>query len=199
MVFTYQSIQNPDAQSPLRSSWENITVTAPDARTVVFKLPGPLASFPYTMTNGIVPKHILGNVPPAGLRSADFNTVHPVGAGPFAWQAIQVSGNDPSVAQEQIALVPFANYSRGAPKLREFIVHAYVSKAKLIKAFKSGQLTGAAGLTSVPADVKKVPLVRGAQSVIDCRQPWYSSRPPAAYCLTKTFVRLWSRALTARR
>ncbi len=157
VVFTYQAIQNPDAQSPLRSSWQSITVSAPNPQTVVFKLPGTLASFPYTMTNGIVPKHILGNVPAAGLRSVDFNTVHPVGAGPFAWQAIQVAGNDPSVAQEQIALVPFAGYNRGEPKLREFIVHAYASQADLIQAFKSGQLTGAAGLTSVPPDVKNMP------------------------------------------
>jgi peptide/nickel transport system substrate-binding protein len=156
VVFTYQSIQNPDAQSPLRSSWENITITAPDTHTVVFKLPGTLASFPYNMTNGIVPKHILAGIPAANLRSADFNTVHPVGAGPFAWQAIQVTGNDPSVAQEQIALVPFSGYARGAPKLRELIIHAYVSKAKLIQAFQSGQLTGAAGLSNVPSSAKKV-------------------------------------------
>ncbi|HVX47925.1 MAG TPA: ABC transporter substrate-binding protein [Candidatus Saccharimonadales bacterium] len=154
VLFTYQTIQDPDAQSPLRDSWQNITVSAPDSRTVVFKLPGTLASFPYTMTNGIVPKHILEHVPAAGLRSADFNTVHPVGAGPFAWQAIQVSGNDPSVAEEQIALVPFDNYGRGAPKLREFIVHVYASSAQLTAAFKSGQLTGAAGLSSVPDSIK---------------------------------------------
>jgi peptide/nickel transport system substrate-binding protein len=157
VIFTYQAIQNPDAQSPLRGSWQNIIVSAPNAQTVVFKLPGSLASFPYTMTNGIVPRHILGGIPAAGLRSADFNTVHPVGAGPFAWQAIQVAGNYPSTAQEQIALVPFAGYSRGAPKLREFIVHAYASQTDLIQAFKSSQLTGAAGLTSVPADVKNMP------------------------------------------
>jgi peptide/nickel transport system substrate-binding protein len=150
VVFTYNTIQNPDAQSPLRTSWENITITAPNPQTVVFKLPGTLASFPYTMTNGIVPKHILEHVPASGLRSADFNTVHPVGAGPFSWQAIQVSGNDPSSAQEQIALIPFKNYSRGMPKLREFIIHAYVSRDKLLKAFRSGQLTGLAGFTSVP-------------------------------------------------
>lgn len=157
VVFTYQAIQNPDAQSPLRSSWQNITVTAPNPQTVVFKLPGSLASFPYTMTNGIVPKHILGNIPAANLRSADFNTVHPIGAGPFSWQAIQVAGNDPSVAQEQLALVPFAGYSRGAPKLREFIVHAYASQPALIQAFQSGRLTSAAGLTSLPPSVKKMP------------------------------------------
>lgn len=156
VVFTYQLIQNPDAQSPLKSSWENITVSAPNAQTLVFKLPGTLASFPYTMTNGIVPKHLLADIPPAGLRSADFNTVHPVGAGPFAWQAIQVTGNDPSVAQEQIALVPFTDYARGAPKVREFILHAYASPEKLIQAFRGGQLTGVAGLTNVPPSVKKM-------------------------------------------
>jgi peptide/nickel transport system substrate-binding protein len=156
VVFTYQSIQNPDTQSPLHDSWQNITVSAPNAQTVVFKLPGRLVSFPYTMTNGIVPKHLLANIPPAGLRSADFNTVHPVGAGPFAWQAIQVSGNDPSVAEEKVALVPFAGYARGEPKVKEMIVHIYVSKPKLIQAFRAGQLTGVAGLNSVPKDIKEM-------------------------------------------
>ena len=153
VVFTYQLIQNPDSQSPLENSWQNITVTAPNPQTVVFKLPDPLASFPYTMTNGIVPKHLLAKIPPDGLRSADFNTVQPIGAGPFAWQAIQVAGNDPSAAEERIALTPFANYARGAPKLREMIIHAYASKTDLTNAFRSGQLTGAAGLTTVPTNL----------------------------------------------
>jgi peptide/nickel transport system substrate-binding protein len=85
VVFTYQSIQNPDAQSPLQSSWAGISVTAPDPNTVVFKLPGVLAAFPSNLTNGIVPRHLLADIPPSDLRSADFNTVNPVGAGPFAW------------------------------------------------------------------------------------------------------------------
>lgn len=157
VAFTYQAIQNPDAQSPLRSSWQNVIVSAPNPQTVTFKLPGPLASFPYNMTNGIVPKHILGDIPAVSLRSADFNTVHPIGAGPFAWQDIQVAGNDPAVAQEQIALVPFTGYSRGTPKLREFIVHAFASQDELVSAFRSGQLNGAAGLTSVPAAIGQMP------------------------------------------
>ncbi len=108
VLFTYQLIQNPDARSPLQASWRGITVTAPDARTVVFKLPGTLASFPYNLTNGIIPQHLLRSVPPSGLRSADFNTVNPVGAGPFTWQAIQVKGNgNPRSSQTQIALSPF--------------------------------------------------------------------------------------------
>lgn len=151
VLFTYQAIQNPDAQSPLQSSWQGVTVSAPDALTVVFKLPDALAAFPYNLTNGIVPEHLLSKIPPSDLRSADFNTVHPVGSGPFAWQAIQVAGNgDPQNAQEQIGLTPFASYHGGQPKLQKFIVHVFASDKQLIGAFKSKQLNGAEGLDQLP-------------------------------------------------
>jgi peptide/nickel transport system substrate-binding protein len=52
--------------------------------------------------------------------------------------------------------VPFANYGRGTPKLRELIIHAYASKTRLIQAFQSGQLTGAAGLDNVPGGIRKM-------------------------------------------
>ena len=57
VLYTYQTIQNPDAQSPLQSSWQGIKVTASDAQTIIFKLPNPLAAFPHNLTNGIIPKH----------------------------------------------------------------------------------------------------------------------------------------------
>lgn len=164
VVFTYQLIQNPDAQSPLRSGWQGITVSATDPQTVVFKLPDQLASFPYNMTNGIVPEHLLDKIPAVGLRSADFNTVHPVGAGPFALQDIKVTGNDPATAQEQIELLPFAGYADGKPKLQEFIAHAYADKNDLVHAFKAGRLNGAQGLDSVPASVN-------GMSSVEARSP----------------------------
>lgn len=154
ILYTYQMIQNPDAQSPLQSSWQGITITAPDAHTVVFALPGPLASFPYMLTNGIVPKHVLSSISPENMRTADFNTIHPVGAGPFQWQAIQVADSSPANAEEQIALTPFANYADGQPKLQEFVVRAFGSEEAFIKALKTRQLTGAAGLSEVPKDIQ---------------------------------------------
>lgn len=150
VVFTYQAIQNPDAQSPLQSSWQGITVKAAGPQTVIFKLPDPLAAFPDNLTNGIIPKHLLASVPAANLRSADFNTEHPVGAGPFAWQAVQVTGSDPNTAEEQVALVPFTNYQGGRPKLQQFVVHAYANNDQLVQAFRANQLNGAEGLTTVP-------------------------------------------------
>ena len=157
VLFTYQTIQNPDAQSPLQTSWQGISITAPNAYTIVFSLPDPLASFPYSMVNGIVPKHLLEKLPPADLRSADFNTAHPIGAGPFVWRSIQVSGSDPLTSQSQIQLLPFAHYYTGMPKLQQFVVHAYAAQAQMISAFKSNQLNGAEGLSQVPVELRKMP------------------------------------------
>lgn len=154
VLFTYQAIQNPDAQSPLQSSWRGIKVAAPDPLTVTFTLPDHLAAFPYNLTNGIVPEHILARVPAADLRSADFNTVKPVGSGPFAWQGLQVDGGDKAKSQTRIALVPFAGYQGGKPALEEFIVHAYASQKQMIAAMADGQLNGVEGLNSVPAELQ---------------------------------------------
>lgn len=154
VVFTYQLIQNPDAKSPLQSSWQGVDISAPNPHTVVFNLPDPLASFPYNMTNGIVPKHLLEKVDIADLRTTDFNTINPVGAGPFAWQSIQVTGDDPSTAEEQIGLVPFKDYQGGAPKLQRFVVHAYASPQKLASDFKAKKLNGATGLDNEYSKLK---------------------------------------------
>jgi peptide/nickel transport system substrate-binding protein len=152
VAFTFNTIKDPDAQSPLLSAWQRIAITTPDPYTVQFVLPSALADFPYMLTTGIVPKHLLAVINPVDLRSADFNTITPVGAGPFMWHGLQVSGNNPADSEEQVALLPFSHYVLGEPKLDEFIMRAYTSEDHLRQVFQSGQLSAAAGLSSVPAD-----------------------------------------------
>ncbi len=155
VVFTYQTVQNPDARSPFQSGWANIKIAAPSPDTVTFTLPNPLASFPYSLTMGIVPKHLLAQVPLDNLRSSAFNTLQPVGAGPFAWQTLQVSGNATENQTEQIALKPFAQYYGGAPKLSGLVVHAYRNQADMIASFKRQEITAMAGLSDVPPELRK--------------------------------------------
>ncbi|MET0779350.1 MAG: ABC transporter substrate-binding protein, partial [Candidatus Saccharimonadales bacterium] len=155
VVFTYQVIQTPDARSPLNNSWRGITVTSPDARTVTFTLPNPLASFPYSLTNGIVPKHLLGSVPMADMRSSAFNTSRPVGAGPFQWQAIELEGGGSvDTREEHILLRPFAGYHAGRAKLSSFVVRTFRSQEQLVDSFKKQELNALVGLTDVPDELK---------------------------------------------
>ncbi|HET8709660.1 MAG TPA: ABC transporter substrate-binding protein [Candidatus Saccharimonadales bacterium] len=157
--FTYRTIQNPDAQSPLNGSWQNVTVTAVDDHTVTFKLTNPVSSFIYTLTNGIVPEHLLKSIPATDLRSASFNTSSPIGAGPFQWDAIQVKGTDPQSAIIQIALKPYKDYWRGQAKLKSFVVHAYADPQAMIDDFKNHDITAMAGLNAVPNGVKNTDAV----------------------------------------
>jgi len=156
VVFTYRLIQNPNANSPFMQSWQNTTISAPNDLTVDFTLPNPFAAFPYNLVSGILPEHLLKNVPTSELRSNSFNTTNPVGAGPFSWQAIQASvGTDPSQALSLIALKPFPHYNGGAPKLGGFVLHAFGGQNAMIQAFQNRQINAMAGLSSVPNKVVK--------------------------------------------
>lgn len=153
VVFTYQTIQNPDAESPLFNSWNGVKVAAVDSRTVTFTLPQALSSFPYSMVNGLVPSHILKNTPVSQLRSIPFDTTNPVGAGPFSWKTIEVTGTDTENREERVALLPNKYYAGGAPKLDSFIVRAFHSPESLIKSFNRQELDGVVGFNKLPDQI----------------------------------------------
>jgi len=153
VVFTYKTIQNPDVQSPLNVSWQGVTVAASDSQTIVFTLPNPLSSFPFSLTNGIVPKHILSTVEPSNLRSVSFNTTKPIGAGPFEFKSVEVKGDSPSTRQEELALGAFSGYHAGAPKLSTFVVRTFPDAAHLLDAFRDRTVTAMVGLQQLPGDL----------------------------------------------
>lgn len=153
VLYTYQAIQSPDAQSPLNPSWQDVTVTAPDKQTIVFTLPNPLSSFPYSLTTGIIPKHILGSIPMSQLRDADFNTIKPVGSGPFAIQALQLIGNNPQTSQEEIQLKPFTAYYGGTPKLESFVIRSFPTQNLMLSSFRKQEINAMVGLSTVPKDI----------------------------------------------
>jgi peptide/nickel transport system substrate-binding protein len=155
VVYTYSMIQNPDAKSPLASSWTGIKVNAVDAKTVTFTLPSLLTSFPYSMTNGIVPKHLLEGVPVSQLRSISFNTNKPIGSGPFKWDAIEVVGNNPEEREQRIALVPNDSYVGGSPKLDKIIIRTFQTQETLVNAFEKHEVNAAAGMTGMSEQMTK--------------------------------------------
>lgn len=154
VVFTYQTIQKPDAKSPLGTSWRGVAVQKLDDFTVEFTLPSPLASFPYSLTNGIVPKHILEGIPASQLRSVPFNTVNPIGTGPFIWGSVEVTGLDKNSRSEQVALKRNESYHLGAPKIDQYVVKAFRSEDKLIQAYERQEISAIVGLNSVPDSFK---------------------------------------------
>lgn len=154
VLFTYQLIQNPDAKSPLFNSWKGIKIESLDPRTIVFTLPNPLTSFPHSLTNGIIPKHILETVPIPQLRSARFNTSEPIGSGPFKWEAVELRGSTPEDREERIGLIPNERYHAGKPKIQSYIVRTFRSEERMLKSFGENEISAMVGLSSLPNKLK---------------------------------------------
>lgn len=154
VMYTFKAIQNPDTRSPLFSAWTGIKLATPDAYTVTFTLPNVLASFPTSLTVGILPQHVLSKIDPTSLRSAPFNTTEPIGSGPFKWHGVVVQGSDVKNRQQRISLSASSKYHLGKPKINEFIVHTYLEEDGMMASFRKGELTAMSGVQDLPDDLK---------------------------------------------
>lgn len=158
VVYTYKTIQNPDARSPLLTSWQGISVEATNDRTVVFTLPSVLSSFQYALTNGIIPAHVLADIPAAQLRSTQFNTSKPIGSGPFKWDVLELS-NENDTQQGRIGLLPNDRYYAGKPALQQFVIRYFTDEQQLTSSFEANELTAVSGLDTLPDTISKDPAV----------------------------------------
>lgn len=152
VVFTYNTIQNPSSLSPLYSSWRDIQLRKVDNYRVNFILPNALSSFPYSLTNGIVPAHLLQNLDPEELRTAAFN-IRPIGSGPFEWKFVGVSGETIDNRQQRISLEKNPDYRGGKSKLDGITLIAFASEQRLISAFEKKQINAMSGLENLPAEL----------------------------------------------
>lgn len=143
VTYTIRAIQNPDTLSPYNLSWQDVAVRSVDKKTVQIILPGPLTSFAYSLTQGIVPKHILEKVPFAQLRSSEFNNRAPVGSGPFVWSGFATLSNSDDALRQRISLESNPSYHFGATKLDRYIVEIFGSDEEIVKALESRQINGA--------------------------------------------------------
>jgi len=149
IIFTYHTIQDIQSQSPLYSSWAGVEVTKTDNYTIEFDLPSALSAFPYSMTNGIIPAHLLQSTPTEQLRSAPFNTF-PIGSGPFQWRFIEVTGKSTDTREQRISLAAFKHYQAGPPKLDGFNLITFTDEQHMLTAFNHKQINAMSGLDNVP-------------------------------------------------
>ncbi|KAB2337210.1 peptide-binding protein [Cytobacillus depressus] len=123
VVFTYSIPLSPDYDGVRKSYFENIEkIEKIDQYTVKFTLKQVDAQFPVVSLGfGILPEHILKDVPIAELGEHEFNTKNPIGSGPFKFaewkdgEYVKVVANDdyfdgrPYLDSVTYKLVPDAN------------------------------------------------------------------------------------------
>ena len=110
VVFTVNVLKSPGYTGALAASWREVSVTALDARTVVFELTTPIGGFLQAATIGLLPAHLLSETPIETLADDPFS-VQPVGAGPFvltSWNA-ETATLIPAIAVDLPATDPGAS------------------------------------------------------------------------------------------
>ncbi len=145
VVFTLQTIQNPDYQSPLRLSWNKVAVEKIDDLTVKIIAPESSATFIANFTVGIIPKHIWEAIPAETFALSKFN-MEAVGSGPFKLAEIK-RGREGDV--RSIKLENFSRYYGDGPYLKNITFNFYATADRLIDAYHSRDIMG---LGYVPFD-----------------------------------------------
>lgn len=153
VIFTVQTIQKPEIKSPYRANWEGVVASAPDAHTVVFKLPHAYAPFLQNTTLGILPQHLWGSVRTEEFPFSPLN-MHPVGSGPYQ---VADSAVDATGSATRYVLVPFERFTLGEPYLRKITFLFYDNEDQLVEALNQGKIDAIAGLTpdEVPSITRK--------------------------------------------
>ena len=88
VIFTINTIQNPDFRSPLRVNWVGVEVERVDDYTIKFTLKNAYAPFLANTTIGIIAKHIWEKIPSTDFSLSPEN-LNPVGTGPYKLNKIK--------------------------------------------------------------------------------------------------------------
>ncbi len=148
--FTVQKAQDPLIKSPRAENWAGVAMEKVSPTEIRFTLKKPYSPFLENMTLGILPKHIWASI---DRDAFDVNTYNrePVGSGPFKIK--KAYRNDTGI-YEHYDLVPFDNYSLGAPYISRFTVRFYKGEDEALGAYKDGSVDALGGIS--PDDANKL-------------------------------------------
>lgn len=141
VLFTINSIQNPDTRSPFLETWKGIEATKSDDTTVVFKLTSPYPGFIANTDVPIVPKHLLENVPTRSLKTAEFGTA-PIGSGPYMFKSLKKVKES-----TEINLTVNDKYYGGRPYIKEISIKTYPDYSQLTSAYTRKEIQGISKLS----------------------------------------------------
>ena len=142
ILFTFEAAKNPEWKSPLLPVFRGVGIEKVDDRTVRFTLEGPYAPFLRSLTLGILPSHLWGDVSPASATLAEFNQ-KPVGSGPFRMKSF-LRDRVGQIHSYTLEANPY--FHRQRPFLDRMVFRFYPDSTLLTQALLSRQVDGAAFL-----------------------------------------------------
>lgn len=148
IIFTVNKIQDPSIKSPLRVAWDGVTVTSPDAQTVVFNLQKPYAGFLQQLTLGILPATLWKEVPIDGWQTSVYNS-EAIGTGPY--EVKDISRNKSGVPQV-FTLSAFKKFALGKPFIKTVQIKTFAKKTDAYEALSNDSIDELAMVDSNDVD-----------------------------------------------
>ena len=145
VIFTVQSIQDADADSPLAASWQGVTVNRVSELDLTFTLANPYAFFADNLANlYIVPKHIFADLPPGNWRLSDYD-LKPIGSGPYEFASYN-EASDGFISSYN--LTAWNGYAGQQPLIKNLAFAFSPNTDNLMQSFNSGAIDGLGGISS---------------------------------------------------
>ena len=142
VIFTIETIKNPDYKSPFRANWLGVELEKINDLGVRFRLKNPYFPFLENTTLKIIPKHIWQNVTPQNFLLR--NTLSPenlnlVGSGPYKLEGLKKNEKGDI---ESLTLVRNPNYFGNKPNLQKINFLFFEKEEKLIEAAQKNEIQG---------------------------------------------------------
>ncbi len=138
VIFTIETIQNPETKSPLRPSWLGVKAEKISDSKIGLELRGPSSIFLENLTLKIIPKHIWENVSPQNFPLSFFN-LKPIGSGPYQLKNL-VQDKEGKITS--LDLIRNPHYHGKTPNLQQISFQFFEQEEDLLKAIKDGKIDG---------------------------------------------------------
>lgn len=138
ILFTYESVRDPNFKSPLRSAFRGIKIEKNEQEEIVFTLNDPSPSFPQLLTIGILPEHIWGKISPINSNLTEFN-LRPIGSGPWKLKNFTRDGNGNI---KTYILIPNENYHGEKPYIKKLTLKFFQNFDLAIDALNNRSIEG---------------------------------------------------------
>ena len=141
IIFTIQTIQNPDTLSPLFPDWQNITVSRVSEREAQFDLAGGYSMFENILADlRPVPKKLFADLSPAHLKLSPY-MLEPIGSGPFMYDSLEKRRDGFIASYNLKSNEAYAAISQ-PPHIKNLTIDFYENSDNLIKAYNLGVIDG---------------------------------------------------------
>jgi peptide/nickel transport system substrate-binding protein len=150
LIFTIETILNPESHSPLYQSFEGALVSRISELETKFTLPAPYVFFETTLKNlQPIPKHIFGNIPASNFRLSNY-VLEPVASGAYVFDSYKKDRNG---FIEEYRLKANPDYSP-KPYIAKFVFKFFTDEDQAVNAYNADSIDGL--VVSDPENLSKV-------------------------------------------